>query len=242
MNSLISSDRRNTLRRAAIVLAGAVLLASPSAVSAQGAPALIYACYVPNSGTVYRIKETDVKETCASPQHVEFNWNQQGPVGPQGPQGIQGIQGEAGPKGTTGATGATGPTGATGATGAAGAAGAATLPTAFYAFRDAPAKETAAALTLPAGKYLVSASILARNDNDSGQAITCSFAATSYISAPIPIAGILNGTYVRMPLTFVFVVNLAATTQVVLACGGFSSIQVQHSFIHAIPISGFVVQ
>ena len=227
--------------RAAIVLGAALLWGAPTVVSAQtaagvvttSAPALMYGCYVPISGTTYRIKETDLKQKCASAEHIEYSWNKegpQGPIGPQGPQGNQGIQGVVGPVGPAGTAGA------------AGAPGAAMLPTAFYAFRAGPARETAAALTLPTGKYIVSVSILAVNHNDSSQAIQCSFAATGYTSAPITLPAAIDETYSRLGLTFVFAVNLAATTQVVLACGGFISVDVEHSFITAIPVSSFVVQ
>ncbi|HEV3485533.1 MAG TPA: hypothetical protein VG106_09000, partial [Vicinamibacterales bacterium] len=45
-------------------------------------PKLLYACYVPASGTTYRIKEADTKQECASERHVMFSWNE---IGPQGP-------------------------------------------------------------------------------------------------------------------------------------------------------------
>src|SRR6478672_10012063 len=41
---------------------------------AQSAPKVYYACYVPVSGTAYRIMEPDLKPACNSPQHVEFSW------------------------------------------------------------------------------------------------------------------------------------------------------------------------
>lgn len=68
-------------------------------------PNVIWACYVPLSGTVYRIKTTDTKEACTAAQHVMFWFNQTGPQGPQGPQGVPG------PAGTAGAPGAQGPAG-----------------------------------------------------------------------------------------------------------------------------------
>ena len=71
-------------------------------------PNVIYACYVPTSGTVYRIRTTDTRKQCATQSHVFFWFNQTGPAGPQGPTG------PAGPTGAAGATGATGPAGPTG--------------------------------------------------------------------------------------------------------------------------------
>jgi hypothetical protein len=43
-----------------------------------------YACYVPSSGTVYRIKTADTPSACTKPTHVEFSWNHQGPKGDPG--------------------------------------------------------------------------------------------------------------------------------------------------------------
>jgi hypothetical protein len=40
---------------------------------AQTTPAVYYACYVPLTGTVYRIKEGNLKTTCTT-GHVEFSW------------------------------------------------------------------------------------------------------------------------------------------------------------------------
>ena len=48
---------------------------------------MLYGCYVPTSGTVYRIKATGLPDACRSPQHVQFTWSLQGPVGPQGAGG-----------------------------------------------------------------------------------------------------------------------------------------------------------
>jgi hypothetical protein len=83
-------------------------------IAASSTPAMIHACYVPNTGTIYRIKETDVKESCNSDKHVEFSWNQegiQGPPGPQGPAGADGAQGPQGPQGPQGEQGEQGPAG-----------------------------------------------------------------------------------------------------------------------------------
>lgn len=55
----------------------AVTLAMFSGSLAQAqttSPKVFYACYVPASGTVYRIREADTKQQCASERHVEFSW------------------------------------------------------------------------------------------------------------------------------------------------------------------------
>lgn len=100
----MSRNASLTISRLAIAL-GPVLLAAtvlaPRRVAAQAATVL-YGCYVPNSGTVYRIKGPGLPNDCRSDTHVQFTWSLQGPQGPQGPQGAQGPQGVQGPAGTPG--------------------------------------------------------------------------------------------------------------------------------------------
>ncbi|MDF2771977.1 MAG: hypothetical protein K0S86_1471 [Geminicoccaceae bacterium] len=47
---------------------------TPAVSSAQTEAKVYYACYVPGSGTVYRIKETNTPQKCQSGSHVEFSW------------------------------------------------------------------------------------------------------------------------------------------------------------------------
>ena len=58
----------------------ALVLVLPLALGAQ-APKVYFACYVPSSGTVYRIKEPSTPQACGSStrkgvteQHIEFSW------------------------------------------------------------------------------------------------------------------------------------------------------------------------
>lgn len=151
------TDHAHPVRRAlptGLALAAAAILAPE--VRAQTAPTatvvdpnVLYACYVPMSGTVYRIKLTDTREQCASAQHVEFSFNQ---TGPQGPQGAQGPAGPAGPTGPQGTTGPAGPTGPQGPAGPAGAGGTAHFK-ATTADRTLLSSGTGLSLSLPAGAY-----------------------------------------------------------------------------------------
>lgn len=70
-----------------------------SIISATGVQAqtTMYACYVKNTGTVYRIKTPGTPTKCST-NHTEFSWNVEGQPGPQGPQG------PAGPSGFSGIT------------------------------------------------------------------------------------------------------------------------------------------
>jgi Collagen triple helix repeat (20 copies) len=145
-----------------------------------------------------------------------------GPTGPEGPQGVAGATGPEGPQGLPGATGATGargeqglagstgpsgpegaqgpvgPTGAQGATGATGAGASNGYATAAQGV-DVPLpqdmnEETIATLTLPAGSYILSASVsLVRTGGTGTQSGYCAFAAPTsafgYIDWGIDTAG-----------------------------------------------------
>ena len=91
----------NYMRRLVSVawsLGAGVALLSLTTTTAS-AQATLTGCYVPNSGTVYRIKAPDLPGACHSKNHVEFTWSLQGPQGVQGPAGPTGPQGPAGPAG-----------------------------------------------------------------------------------------------------------------------------------------------
>ena len=152
---MFSPVRRRSDRSpvAALALAGVsaiVLLATTataqSAVTAQDGmvigdptptdPNLFYACYVPYTGTTYRIKTDRAPAECLRLRgrrstdelrdHIQFSWPRTGvagPAGPQGEPGPAGPQGETGPAGPAGPQGDPGPAGATGATGPQGVQG-----------------------------------------------------------------------------------------------------------------------
>ena len=100
----------------ALALAGMGTLI-PHRVEAQE---VIFACYVPASGTIYHVEEA---EPCKSPEHIKIQWNVVGPQGPPGPQGEQGEPGPVGPQGEQGEPGPTGPQGEQGEPGPTGPAG-----------------------------------------------------------------------------------------------------------------------
>lgn len=133
----------NIARSLAAAASGLALAATAGA---QSAPATIDACFVPASGTLYRIDTPaspapGAPKTCLSPLHTKLTWNQQGhagpagapgaagPIGPSGPTGaagpvgLSGNEGAAGPAGSPGVAGPAGPTGNTGPVGATGPAG-----------------------------------------------------------------------------------------------------------------------
>lgn len=175
------TDRAHLARRLVpAALAIAALAATAPALRAQAAasdPNVIHACYVPTSGTVYRIRTPDTRPTCASSAHIEFFFNQTGPQGPAGPAGPQGETGPAGPAGPTGATGPAGPKGPAGPTGPQGPAGEGS--TAYFKARtsDLITGPGMVALTnLPAGAYSFVARVRYYNGSfsDSEGSINCS--------------------------------------------------------------------
>jgi hypothetical protein len=82
--------------------------ARPAAEAVESSTQLLYACYIPASGTVYRIRSGGLRESCSSQDHVEFSWNAEGPPGPEGSQGPEGPQGAQGPEGPAGQDGVSG--------------------------------------------------------------------------------------------------------------------------------------
>jgi hypothetical protein len=71
------------------------LAARSPAIAPTPDPEIIYACYVPASGTVYRIKTPGGPQACHD-SHTEFSWNAEGPQGPAGPEGPAGPAGISG--------------------------------------------------------------------------------------------------------------------------------------------------
>ena len=87
------------------LVAGAFTLALATTAGAQNAPPTVDACFVPASGTLYRIDTPaspalGAPKTCLSPLHTKQAWNQQGAPGPSGPAGPQGTPGAAGTPGS----------------------------------------------------------------------------------------------------------------------------------------------
>lgn len=103
------------LARAMVALLVAATVPTTAHAQTNGGNDEIHACYVPASGTVYRIRAAGLPDACFAADHVPFSWRVNG--------GATGATGATGPTGATGAPGATGPTGAQGAAGPAGPTG-----------------------------------------------------------------------------------------------------------------------
>jgi len=136
-------------------LAGAAWAAIP------GPAGIIHGCYSRHSGAL-RVIDTAAAGKCRH-KEAALSWSETGPPGPRGGRG------------------ATGPRGATGAGGAAGAPGA-QGPSNAYSATQATAVALGAGgrsvlkLSLPAGRYVVSASVNVANTdatNEGAESVTC---------------------------------------------------------------------
>jgi hypothetical protein len=100
--------RRNaSVSLIALSAVSAVTLLTTAAGAQTAPPPTIDACWVPASGTMYRIDSPSspapgAPKTCLSPLHTKFSWNQQGLKGDKGETGPQGPQGDQGPPGIPG--------------------------------------------------------------------------------------------------------------------------------------------
>jgi hypothetical protein len=89
--SRTSSERPSFSTRPPVLLLAVItaIVASAAEAAAQPAPAnVLHACYVPKTGSVYRIKVPNTPAQCDTKKgHVEFSWNEQGPQGAAGAAG-----------------------------------------------------------------------------------------------------------------------------------------------------------
>lgn len=86
MNNFAKKSIPNVPVALAFVALGFVALVPSNRRTQTEEPNEIHACYIPNVGLVYRIREPDLRSECRG-QHVEFSWNKQGPQGDPGPPG-----------------------------------------------------------------------------------------------------------------------------------------------------------
>jgi hypothetical protein len=160
-------------------LAGGAYAAIP------GDDGTIHACYATKNGLLLGIphskgdlRAVDAAEDCRSYEKA-VSWNQEGPQGPVGPAGPRGPQGDPGPKGDPGPPGATGPAGPVGPSGtsrafeaSAGAFDKVNIPV------GEPGVDVLSK-SLPAGKYVLSASVDVGNTSSGLAYVTCSIAGGS---------------------------------------------------------------
>jgi hypothetical protein len=152
------------------LMVAALLVATAGFVAAQTST-VINGCYDKRTGVLRYLQSG----SCTAKENA-ISWNQVGPQGPPGPQGEKGetgAQGPAGPQGETGAQGPPGPQGPQGATGDTGPQGPRGPSDAYVTFKQDAGRVgrdgafIAGFTSLPAGKYLMSASMMVINGNSS---------------------------------------------------------------------------
>jgi len=110
--------------------------------------------------------------TCKSDETL-VTWNIVGPLGPPGPAGPSGPAGPAGPAGPTGPAGATGPAGPQGPPGPMGPSNAYVAFAASVSLDGPGITVTVLSKDVPAGKYVVSASLTLSDAPPNGELVSC---------------------------------------------------------------------
>jgi hypothetical protein len=177
--------------------------------AAQSSPE-VKGCYDKNNGAIRiltsgscKANETAISWNEVGPQGEKGETGSQGPAGLQGETGAQGPSGPQGDKGETGSQGETGapgppglpgPQGEKGDTGAQGPAGSSDAyvsgPEPFLVLTDGSFQPITALTNLPAGKYLLSFSVLLRQASQEKTSVRC---VLQGVGPPIP--GSLSPTF-----------------------------------------------
>ena len=200
-----------------------ILLMAIVAVTFATIPAsngVISACYNTSSGSL-RVIDTDVATgtrgrtvpLCKSNESL-LTWSQTGPQGPIGLAGPQGIQGPPGPIGPAGPIGPIGPAGAAG--------GHAYFNFALFVGGLENDGKDIVSLNLPAGLFVVSASVSLFNAVDSDQNATCNLSTGDKNQAFL--AGLPSTAANRLSMSLLDIAILNSPGTVTLHCQGFGII------------------
>lgn len=151
---------RNRRPRIAALVGALAMLVALMGVASTASASTIYTCKKKRGGAIRIV----TKKTKCRKSEKKLTWGStgsrgpRGPVGPVGPAGVSGSNGSAGATGATGAAGATGPAGPSNGY----------IDEAPQSSLDATHK-VIATLTLPAGKYLVSAKVIIQRGGVGGE-------------------------------------------------------------------------
>jgi hypothetical protein len=202
---------------------------------------VIHACYTKSGGS---LRVIDSSVTSCGQNETALTWNNVGPRGPQGLPGPQGPVGPAGPQGPEGATGPAAPQGPAGPEGAQGPAG----PSgdgghAYFTFveniggLDFPGRDILH-LDVPAGSYVINASIGARNVVDTAEIMTCSLSTGDANSVALTTVGD-DAFGDTIPLQDVLVTNSPAT--ITVHCRSFG-VNVDRADLTAVKVADVTIQ
>ncbi|MGO9763653.1 MAG: hypothetical protein ACLP1Q_20565 [Solirubrobacteraceae bacterium] len=149
---------------AAVTVALLAALGGVAWASIPGPEGIIHGCYGKHGGQL-RVIDTTAGGKCRH-KEAALNWDETGPPGPRGGRGATGPRGAAGPLGAAGASGSAGAQGPSNAYSASETA----------AFALAGGERDVLSLNLPAGRYVVSASVNVANTdatNEGPETATC---------------------------------------------------------------------
>jgi hypothetical protein len=188
LSSAIASNWRRLIVSGSVI-AGALAIVHATIPDSAG---VIHACYSKSGGS---LRVIDRSVTSCGQNETELTWNNVGPRGPQGLPGPQGPQGPAGPQGPEGPTGPAGPQGPAGPEGPQGPAG----PSgegghAYFTFveniggLEFPGRDILH-VDVPAGSYVINASIGAQNVIDREEIITCRLSTGDHNGAALTTVG-----------------------------------------------------
>lgn len=224
---------RHTSIIAAAVAAPLLLLSAASGrASIPAGTGVIYGCYNNTNGSARIIDNTT---TSCKNGETTIQWNQTGPAGPQGPTGPTGPQGATGPQGVPGPQGATGPQGVAGPPGTNGTSNLYISEKEGYPIRDIRTPEVLNSLNLPAGSYLVTATITVFNGDEDLQTLDCVLDQTGRVEH----LRMFGGTNGQITITTSLIVSGASA--VTLTCGGFHIVPAR-TVITAIPVGTISAQ
>lgn len=213
-------------------VAGVVLLGGVALATIPGAGGIIHACYNNTNGGLRVVEST----ADCRPNEADLAWNQVGPQGPAGPQGPSGPQGPPGPQGSQGPQGPTGQTGPQGPQGPQGPAGPSGTGSDLFQKQIGPPNSATLQgpsvnvfpeilrLTLPPGRYLITAKTVINNDNNlaaqnNARTAGCAVSQATVVSGPNDRAyALVDGFDGRATVTNLLPLDLPNGGDVILGC------------------------
>lgn len=206
-------------------MGGAAVLAVVAIGTAAGAiPTgnVIDGCYQTQNGM---LRVIDAATDACRPSEEALAWNVQGPKGDKGDQGEKGDTGPQGPQGPEGLQGQRGPQGPQGPKGDKGDAGPAGSASHAHFARNGTARlsgppQFLAGTGVPAGSYVILASVDVANYDGDYQTIACTLSTGQSSQVRVGGAGIEEGAN-QASLSIMDVRSFAGQTWIELRCGAF---------------------
>jgi hypothetical protein len=208
-----------TIRKSRLVLAVGVIAAVAAGAAYAAIPSsggTISACLDAKGGL--KLIDVETGGSCTGSQKL-LTWNQRGPQGYAGPQGAPGPQGPAGADGPQGAQGQPGAAGPQGQQGTPGPSDAYVKRASDLVLIGLYTVTTVTSLNVPAGKYVITATLGSQNPN-TGNVLKCSLVAGNDKDD----RELLTGVYDNLYLTDLTEGELTLTTAHEFASPGTASL------------------